>query len=341
VGPTATGKSALAEALAAELHGEILSADSMQVYRGMDIGTAKVPPEQRGVAYHCVDLVAPDEQFNAFQYQKTARLALEDMYARGKQPILCGGTGLYIRAALEDFVGEGEDSSSTGLISAAPDSCSAGTSAPADAANGDCSTDPASSPRAERRQCLNALAEELGPEAFHARLAAADPESAALIHPHNVRRVVRAFEWLEEGSSYAQQASGFATHDAMYPAVYLGLDMSREQLYARIDARVREMVVHGLLEEVRTLLCEGYGQALTAQQAIGYKELITVVSDDAEGEDASLEAAITQIQQATRHYAKRQLSWFRRDERIHWLDALLPLDELTAAALDVVAGEVL
>jgi tRNA dimethylallyltransferase len=277
----------------------------MQVYKGMDIGTAKVPLAQRRVAYHCIDLVAPGEEFNAFQYQKAARLALEDMYARGRQPILCGGTGLYIRAALEDFIGEGESSPT--------------------------------SPRAERRQRLNALADALGPEAFHARLAAADPESAALIHPHNTRRVIRAFEWLEEGSSYAQQAAGFATHTMVYPAVYLGLDMPREQLYARIDARVREMMARGLLDEVRSLVREGYGQALTAQQALGYKELMAVVSDDADGEDASLEVARAQIQQATRHYAKRQLSWFKRDERIHWLDALLPLEELTAAALNVIA----
>lgn len=323
VGPTATGKSTLAEALAGQLDGEIVSADSMQVYCGMDIGTAKVPLHLRGCAYHCIDLVKLDEGFSAFAYQKAARKAFHDIWSRGRQPILCGGTGLYVRAALEDFVsdGRGED---LGVSDALLPDVLSPSARPFNASSPE--------PRSERRRRLNAEAAELGPEAFHAKLAAIDAKSAALIHPNNVRRVVRAFEWLEEGGSYAEQAAGFASHNELYPSVLLGLDMPREQLYARINARVLEMMDQGLLEEVGTLCDQGYGEALTALQAIGYKELLRVVS----GEEAR-EAAVTQIQQATRKYAKRQLSWFRRDERINWLDALLPIEELTEEAMAVIA----
>lgn len=297
VGPTATGKSALAEALALALKGEIVSADSMQVYRGMDIGTAKVAREARRTVYHCIDLVDPGEEFNASKFQKAARRAIDDILSRDKVPIVCGGTGLYVRAALEEFVSAEEGERETIL-----------------------------------RNRLNAEAEELGAEAFHARLAAIDPESAALIHPNNVRRVVRAFEWLEEGSSYAEQAKNFDAHEQVYPTLYLGMDMPREYLYAKSDMRVDEMMERGLLEEVRHLLDAGYGQALTAQQAIGYKELIEVLAGR-----QSLDEAVAQIKKATRNYAKRQKSWFRRDKRIHWLDARLPLGALLAEALELSA----
>jgi len=292
VGPTATGKSELAENLAQAINGEIVSADSMQVYRGMNIGTARVPPAERTCAYHCLDLVAPGEEFNAFLYQKAARVAFDDIWARGKQPILCGGTGLYIRAALEDFI-EGE-------------------------------LDVGTVPSGRLvRQRLTKEAEELGPETFHAKLQAADPESAALIHPNNVRRVIRAFEWLEQGSSYSEQVAEFSTSNEVYPVVYLGLTLPREILYERINARVLRMIEQGLLQEVQSLLNKGYEKALTAQQAIGYKELLGVLTGE-----KTLETAVEQIQQATRHYAKRQLSWFKRYPSIHWLNAQKPLDEL-------------
>jgi len=301
VGPTATGKSELAERLAQELDGEIVSADSMQVYQGMDIGTAKVPLSQRSTRYHCVDLVAPDEEFNAFLYQRVARAAFNDIWARNKLPIICGGTGLYIRAALEDFI-EGEKSTTT--------------------EDGEV--------RSELRKRLTAEAQKLGPEAFHAKLSTIDPESAALIHPNNVRRVIRAFEWLEQGSSYVRQSSEFATNTEIYPVIYLGLTLPREPLYERINARVNRMVEQGLLEEVQSLLDKGYGQALSALQAIGYKELLGVLSGE-----KTLETAVEQIQQATRRYAKRQLSWFKRNKRIHWLDARQSYDELLEEALSL------
>jgi len=341
IGPTATGKSDLAERLAQELDGEIVCADSMQVYKDMDIGTAKVPPAKRSVRYYCVDLVAPGEEFNAFAYQKAARAAFAAIWAQGKQPVLCGGTGLYVRAALEDFLtahgeGEAEDGlesgSENGMVS--PDCLYASAEKPKSI-----KFRTALSPhetRFELRQRLTAEAQELGPEAFHAKLAALDPESAALIHPRNVRRVIRAFEWLEQGSSYAEQSSEFATSADIYPTIYLGLTLPRELLYERINARVVRMMEQGLLGEVQSLVDEGYGPSLTARQAIGYKELLDALSKGGSAED--LAVAVEQIQQATRRYAKRQLTWFRRNERIHWLDAQLPLDALVKEVFAVFKG---
>ena len=325
VGPTGTGKSALAEALALHLQGEIISADSMQVYKGMDIGTAKVPLNQRAARYHCLDIVAPGEEFNASQYQTVAREAIEDIWARGKQPILCGGTGLYVRAALDDFKLDGE--------AAAVQSGEAGQQDTYAAELQNAST--------QLRQRLEAEAEQLGPEAFHAKLASLDPKSASLIHPNNVRRVVRAFEWLNEGSSYAQQAAGFDTNREVYPTVFLGLDMPREELYPRINRRVDTMLEEGLLDEVNRLVSEGYEQALTAQQAIGYKELLQNNSRNTRGQSSCviLQEAVEHIKQSTRKYAKRQKSWFRRDTRIQWLDAREPLDVQLDKALAIIAAQ--
>lgn len=307
VGPTATGKSQLAEFLAQQLNGEIISADSMQVYRGMDIGTAKVPLSERSTTYHCIDLVSPAQEFNIFAYQQEARKAIADILARAQQPILCGGSGLYVRAALDDFV----------LSDPQPPANQAGLQADGSAAQHE---------RAARRESLTKEANELGPQAFHAKLAALDPRSAGLIHPNNVRRLVRAFEWLDDGSSYAEQTQGFRAYKCFYPTLYIGLELPRAELYERINARVEQMLEAGLLAEVETLLDSGLELPQTAAQAIGYKELREVLLGT-----QSLEAAVEQIKQATRRYAKRQLTWFKRDERIHWLDARLSLDSLAAA----------
>ncbi|HEY5517831.1 MAG TPA: tRNA (adenosine(37)-N6)-dimethylallyltransferase MiaA [Coriobacteriia bacterium] len=280
VGPTAVGKSAVAEGLALALGGEIVSADSMQVYRGMDIGTAKMPPDARLVPYHCIDLVDPGSPYSAALYQRDARAALADIDARGRSAVLVGGTGLYVRAALDAMefpMGE--------YVSPV-------------------------------REAIERRAEALGREGLHRLLEQRDPESAALIHPNNVRRVVRALELLETGGpTYAEQATHFSERRTEVPAKLIGLTMQRSALYARIDTRVDAMVADGLLDEVRTLLASGYRQALTAAQAIGYKELVPVVEAGAE-----LEEAVAAIKQATRRYAKRQLTWFRADPRIEWID---------------------
>jgi len=280
VGPTAVGKTAVAEEIAVRLRSEIVSADSMQVYRGMNVGTAKPDPAQRRVPYHCIDVVAPDEQFSAALYQAQARQAIGEISARGRVPVLVGGTGLYVRAALDDWA----------------------------------------FPRGEQRNNsvraqYEALAAEQGGSALHRLLAKRDPASAALVHPNNVRRVVRALEMLDEGSSYAEQHAGFSVRESVYNARIFGLTMERSTLYDRIDSRVDEMIASGLVGEVERLLEAGFRDALTAAQAIGYKELVPVVEDG-----APLGDAIETIKQASRRYAKRQLTWFKADSRIHWID---------------------
>jgi tRNA dimethylallyltransferase len=279
VGPTAVGKTEVAEELAVALGGEIVSADSMQIYRGMDIGTAKPSLGSRRARYHLLDVVDPGTPFSAALYQLLAREAIMAIAARGRTPIICGGTGLYVRAALDDMsFPSGEQTSGS-------------------------------------RQSLEELARRIGPEALHERLRSIDRESAALIHPNNVRRTIRALEMAEEGTSYAEQAAGFTKRSPFFETTYIGLSMERVALYRRIDSRVDEMIAGGLADEVTRLLSEGFREALTARQAIGYKELVPVVETA-----APLEDAVAAIKKASRRYAKRQLTWFRADPRVHWID---------------------
>lgn len=279
VGPTASGKSAVADLVAEALGSEVVSADAMQVYRGMDIGTAKTPVSERRVPLLLVDVADPTEPYSAALYQRDSRREIDRLRAEGRVPVLCGGTGLYVRAALDEM----------------------------------------EFPRGEvdgaARQRYQDLAGKLGPEGVHALLAERDPESAALIHPHNVRRVVRALEMLDEGVSYARQSAGFSKPREHYPSLQFALTMDRARLYARIDARVDAMMRAGLLDEVRGLMDAGAADALTSRQAIGYKELI----DALEGR-CTIGEAVDLIKLRSRRYAKRQLSWFRRDPRITWLD---------------------
>lgn len=284
VGPTATGKSEFAEELASRISGEIVSADSMQVYRGMDIGTAKMPIGRRRARYHCLDLVDPGEQFSAALYQAHARRAVEDIRNRGNVPIFCGGTGLYLRAALDDL------------------------SFPA----GDQTDNPV-------REKYHRLAEEHGALWLHEELRQVDPNSAVLIEPNNVRRVIRAFEMLAEGTSYAQQHA-HAEHIApYYDTVYLGLMMDTDALYERIDRRVDLMLEEGLLDEVRLLLSQGFEAGITSSQAIGYKEFVPLIKSGRIHDPEALQQAVDDVKRATRRYAKRQRTWFRRDKRIVWL----------------------
>lgn len=280
VGPTGVGKSAVGDALAALLGGEVVSADSMQVYRGMDVGTAKTPEHERSVPYRCIDLVEPGTPYSAALYQRDSRQAIDDIRAQGAVPVVVGGTGLYVRAALDEMEFPSGDVTSP------------------------------------LRHALEERAESGGARGLHAELGRVDPAAAALIHPNNVRRVIRALEMAAEGESYADQAAGFADRKPHYPGtVAVGLTMDRRALYARIDARVDAMLASGLLDEVRELLAAGFKDALTATQAIGYKELVPVVEDG-----APLDEAVAAIKQASRRYAKRQLTWFRADSRIAWLD---------------------
>lgn len=299
VGPTASGKTALAQRVAELLDGEVVSADSMQIYRGMDIGTGKILPADRTVPYWGLDLAEPGEPYSAALFQGYARAAFEDVDARGKRSVLCGGTGLYVRAAIDDYrfpKGEQVDN--------------------------------------EVRDRYAALARDIGNQALWERLRAADPDSAALIHPNNVRRVIRAFELLDEGTTYARVNAGLKTMAQAVPAVFLGLSVDPAVLNARIDARVDQMLADGLVEEVRSLLRAGFREGLTAPQAIGYKEVVAVL----EGA-CSLDDAVAQIKIATHRYAKRQRTWFRKDERIHWIDANdANVEEMTRQALGIIAS---
>lgn len=298
VGPTASGKSAVADLVAEALGSEVVSADAMQVYRGMDIGTAKTPVSERRVPLLLVDVAYPTEPYSAALYQRDSRRAIDRLRAEGRVPVLCGGTGLYVRAALDEM----------------------------------------EFPRGEvdgaARQRYQDLAGKLGPEGVHALLAERDPESAALIHPHNVRRVVRALEMLDEGVSYARQSAGFSELREHYPSLQFALTMDRARLYARIDARVDAMMRAGLLDEVRGLMDAGAADALTSRQAIGYKELI----DALEGR-CTIGEAVDLIKLRSRRYAKRQLSWFRRDPRITWLDMdVLDADGAARLIVDALGG---
>jgi tRNA dimethylallyltransferase len=285
VGATATGKSTVAELLATELDGEIVSADSMQVYRGMDIGTAKVPPEQRHVPYHCVDLVDPGEQYSAAIYQGDARAAISQILQRGRVPIVCGGTGLYVRAALDDYrfpPGEQRDN-----------------------------------PVRER---YKRLLEEHDARWLHEQLRLRDPASAEVIEPNNTRRVIRAFEMLEEGTSYAEQHAHQPHIEPCFPTLYAGLRMERPRLYARIDERVDRMLAAGLTDEIRHLVDAGFEEGITSLQAIGYKEFLPLLHAGLLDDEQALDEAAQTVKRSTRRYAKRQDTWFRKDRRIHWFD---------------------
>lgn len=281
VGPTASGKTALADALAFKLNAEVLSADSMQIYRGMDIGTAKLPVHERSVAYWGIDIVDPGTPYSAALFQEYGRAAIEDMRARSKSSIICGGTGLYVRAVLDSYdfpQGEQEDN--------------------------------------PVRMHYEAYLAEHGPEALWNLLHSQDPHSAALIHMNNTRRVIRAFELLDEGKSYAEVHAGLSSIPEYYNALWFGLWVNPDVLYKRIEERVDAMFELGLVSEVESLLHKGLRKSITAAQAIGYKEVVAAL----EGE-ISMNEACERIKASTRRYAKRQRTWFKADSRICWLEA--------------------
>lgn len=298
VGPTAVGKTAIAIELALRLQGEVVTADSMQVYRGMDIGTAKPTiAERRGVPHHMIDLVTPDQSFNVARYRDLAHRVIADIYERGRLPIVSGGTGLYVRALLEEF------------------------QLPA----------PGAAP--EIRSRLEAEAERLGKAALHERLATLDPPTAARLHPNDVRRVIRALEVLEvTGKPLSQHLAEAEARPPRYQPISVGLTRPRDELYRRIDRRVDLLMDAGLLEEVRSLT-EQYTLNRTARQGLGYKEMIAYL----EGE-CTFDEAIERLKRETRRYAKRQLTWFRRDRHVRWFDLSSYPSE--ASAIDAIEAHI-
>jgi tRNA dimethylallyltransferase len=279
VGPTASGKTEAGVELAPRLGAEVLVVDSMTVYRGMDVGTAKPSPEQRGrVPHHLVDLADPDDRFSVFRFQAEARRALEDLGARGVPALLVGGSGLYLRAVVDDLAFPG--------------------------------TDP------DVRRLLEAEGAALGASRLHRRLAGFDPRAAARIEPRNLRRSVRA---LEAAAVTGRPFSSFAETWDRYPAGRVraaGIELAPDVLRRRIEARVRHMVAQGLADEVRGLLDRGLRGFLTSSQAIGYLEMALHL----EGR-LSEEEMVERTVRRTRHLARRQMAWFRRDPRIRWFTA--------------------
>ena len=279
-GPTASGKSGLAVDLARSLSGEIVNADSMQVYRGMDIGTAKpTREERRGVPHHLLDVVDPDEPFNAARYRRAALPVITDIRLRAKACLVVGGTGLYIRTLIG------------GLMEAPP-------------------SDPGV------REALQRDCEAYGPAALHDRLKELDPEAAAPIHPNDRIRIIRALEIIHISKRpFSDFVKGHGFRDRSADALKICLDVKRETLYERINERTLRMVEAGLLEETRSLLRRGYSPDLKPMNAIGYRHMIRHIQGE-----WSLDEAIHTLQRDTRRYAKRQLTWFKADPDIIWID---------------------
>ncbi|MCR4861764.1 MAG: tRNA (adenosine(37)-N6)-dimethylallyltransferase MiaA [Ruminococcus sp.] len=279
VGPTASGKTWLGVQLAKLYGGEVISADSMQIYKGMDIASAKPSEEEKeGIPHHLMDFLNMDVPFSAADYVKLAKEKIEEVLSRGKLPVIVGGTGLYVDSLLENvkFSEGGSDEA--------------------------------------YREELMAFAREQGAEALHARLAETDPEAAAAIHPNNIIRVVRALEVCHvTGRRFSELKAESRTEESPYNSLILGLNYEdRAVLYRRIDLRVEEMVKNGLIEEARELWERGGMR--TSANAIGYKELIPYFTGE-----MPLEECVAKIQQETRRYAKRQLTWFRKNDRIKWI----------------------
>lgn len=293
VGPTAAGKSDLGVFLARQLNGEVVNADSMQLYRGMDIGTAKLtPPERGGVPHRLLDIWDVTQAASVAEYQRLARAEIDRLLAQGRTPVLVGGSGLYVRAAIDALEFPG--------------------------------TDPQVRARLEEE-----LAER-GPGALHTRLAAADPEAGRAILPSNGRRIVRALEVIEiTGKPFTANLPG---HDAVYDTVQIGVDVARPELDERIAVRVDRMWEAGLVDEVRTLEAQGLREGLTASRALGYQQVLTALAGECTEQEARDETV-----RATKRFARRQDSWFRRDPRVHWLSgAADDREELPRRALTLI-----
>lgn len=282
-GPTASGKTAAAVRLCQKIGGEVVSSDSMQIYRGMDIGTAKpFPDEMGGIPHHLLSIADPGEKYSAAAYRELALQAINSIYACGRQPVVCGGTGLYIDALTKPMSFADHTGSE------------------------------------ELRAELTALSETMvGKLRLHNMLREIDPESADRLHVNDVRRVIRAIEvYRMTGRTITEQAKLDSQREGDFDVVMFALSWPRDVLYDRINRRVDEMMKFGLVDEVKRLLNNGLTKGSTAMQALGYKEIVQALDGE-----ISMEDAVDAIKQGSRHYAKRQLTWFRRDERVHWIEA--------------------
>ena len=279
-GPTAVGKTALSIHLAQEIGGEIISADSMQVYKGMDIGSAKIRPEEmQGVPHYLIDELEPDEEFHVVRFQQMAKNDLKQIYDHGHIPIVVGGTGFYIQALLYDI----DFTENKGDLAI--------------------------------RQKLEALAAEKGAEYLHQKLAEVDPKSAEDIHANNVKRVIRALEFYQEtGTRISEHNEQERKKESPYNFAYFVLNDERKKLYQRIDQRIDQMLDDGLIEEVTALKEKGYTRDMVSMQGLGYKEILDYLDGT-----ISLEEAVYRIKRDTRHFAKRQITWFKRERDVTWI----------------------
>lgn len=279
-GPTGVGKTRLSVMLAHRLNGEIISADSMQVYRGMDIGTAKVTEEEKdGIIHHLIDILDPREEFNVTVFQRLARTAIEEIRERGRLPIIAGGTGFYIQALLY----------------------------------GVCFTENGADEKLKKE--LEKEAEKYGALSLHSRLCAADPASGAAIHPNNVKKVIRALEYyMLTGEKISEHNEREKKRESTYDYAYYVLSAPRPVLYKAIDARVDVMIEAGLEKEARQFYDMGIDRESTSMQGIGYREMYSYFA-----KEISFDECVRLIKRNTRHFAKRQLTWFKREDKIRWL----------------------
>ena len=281
LGPTACGKTGLSLEIAKRFQGEIISGDSMQVYRGMDIGTAKISPEEmQGIPHHLIDILEPQQAFSVADFRSLAEDAIQKIAQRGRLPMVVGGTGLYIDSLLYPYNFAGD-------MEASP----------------------------EIRQRLQEEYRQLGGLALHQRLADLDPASAQRIHPNDEHRLVRALEVLEITGEPLSQRQQDKSCTPAYQGILIGLNMEREQLYARIEQRVEQMLSQGLIDEVRSLLEQGIDPAANSMQGIGYRQTVGYLQGQ-----YSLDEAVELIKRDTRRFAKRQITWFKRNKDICWFD---------------------
>ena len=278
-GPTAVGKTEASILLAKRINGEIISADSMQVYKGMDIGTAKITKdEMMGVPHHLIDILSPQQEFNVYTFQQLAKAAADDICSRGKIPILTGGTGFYIQALLYGISFKEEENT--------------------------------------YRLELEKILQEKGNLYLHSMLKELDPVSADIIHPNNVKRVIRALEFYQEtGEPISRHNETERQKESQFQSVYFVLHMPREQLYERINIRVDKMLEDGLIKEVLSLKEMGIKKNMTSMQGIGYKEVLDYLNGETSYEDM-----VYLLKRDTRHFAKRQLTWFKREKDVIWMD---------------------
>ena len=298
-GPTATGKSAAAVEVAKKIGGEVISADSMQVYRGMDIGSAKITLEEmEGVPHHLIDVLDPTEDFNVTIFQKMAKETMSGIYERGHIPIICGGTGFYIQSVLYDIDFTEEETDMT------------------------------------YRKELEKIAEEQGVSVLYEQLKAVDPASCDSIHENNVKRVIRALEYYHEnGRPISVHNAEQRAKEEAYDAKFFVITDDRAKMYERIDQRVDKMVEAGLVAEVQKLKDMGIPKSAVSMQGLGYKEIFDYLNGE-----CSLENAVYTIKRDTRHFAKRQLTWFKREPSVIWIDRSVnahPADKM----LEIIAGE--